>query len=168
MTVDELAALDHPSAEDAAWLDSVAPRAQAWYTEQEALLLQQGRQLSPEEMEIARRVGVQTPEKVRVVVLKEFPFPGDPALAKELKSLGFGSPQVGGFTMGYAILEKPKFKKERWLLAHELGHVGQRERMGTEAFVRRYLLEMRKVGYVRSPLEVEANAKMQETMPENN
>jgi len=148
------------SAANAAWLDAVAPEAIKWYLAQEARLLKQGRPLAPDEMELARRMGVQHPEKVRVLVLAQFPFPDDPELAAQAKALGL-SDEAGGFGMGYAVLIKPQFEGQRQLLAHELVHVAQRERFGTEAFVRRYLLELKTVGYGRSPLEAEANRMMQ-------
>jgi hypothetical protein len=158
---DELHAVEHPSPEQAAWLDSVAPRATEWYIAQESVLRPRGRPLTADEIEIAKKTGVQHPEEVRVFVLDEFPFPDDPVLAKELKALGLGSRHAGGFTMGYVVLLKPQYDTKRWLLAHELVHVAQRERLGTETFVRRYLMELRVMGYARAPLELEANKLMQ-------
>ena len=152
--------MEQPSAVDAEWLNSVAPRAVAWYAQQEAALLPRGRLLTPAEVQLARDMGVQRPEQVRVLVWSDFPFPDDPILAKELKGLGMGSRNVGGFGLGYVVLVKPKYDGERWLLAHELVHVAQRERLGTDAFVRRYLLELRVLGYARAPLELEANQLM--------
>ena len=154
-------AIEQPSAADVAWLDALAPKAIAWMAEQEAALLKQGRPLTAEEIEIARRMGVQTPEKIRLLVLAEFPFPSDPLLAKEARAIGFGSGKEGGRSMGYAVLVKPQFRGARWLLAHECVHIAQRERLGLEGFIRRYLLEMRTAGYEHSPLEAEANRLMQ-------
>jgi hypothetical protein len=155
-------ALEQPSAADMAWLNAVAPKAIKWYLAQEASLLKQGQPLPADELELARRMGVQHPEKVRVLVLAKFPLPDDPELAGQVKALGLGSDDAGGFGMGYAVLIKPRFENQRWLLAHELVHVAQRERLGSEAFVRRYLLELKSVGYSRSPLEAEANRMMAE------
>ena len=159
-SAEELHAVEHPSHSDKAWCDAVAPKAVDWLTGQEVLLLPRGRPLSASEGEIARQMGVQHPERVRILVVSDFPLPEDSYLATEVKKLGFGSPQAGGRSMGYAVLVKPKFEGKRWLLAHELVHVGQRERMGTAEFVRRYLLELRLLGYKRSPLELEANKVM--------
>ena len=159
-TAAELRAIDQPSPADAAWIASVAPRALTWFNEQEARWILRGRSLDTKETVIAQRMGVQHPEQVRVVVTPEFPMPDDPTLRKEAQLMGLGSPQAGGFSMGYAVLIKPKYAHASWLLAHELVHVGQRERLGTEPFVRRYLLELHILGYSRSPLELEANARM--------
>ena len=54
------------------------------------------------------------------------------------------------------ILLKPDYAKDKTLLAHELVHVNQVERMGQDAFVKRYITEMEMVGYRHSPLELEA------------
>ena len=162
LSPDELKAIEQPGAADAVWLNSVAPKAMKWYLAQEARLLKQGRPLVADEMELARRMGVQHPEKVRVLALTQFPLPDDPELAAQVKPLGLGSDDAGGFGMGYAVLVKPRFQSQHWLLAHELVHVAQRERLGSEAFVRRYLLELKSVGYARSPLEAEANRMMAE------
>jgi hypothetical protein len=161
-TSEELRAIEQPSAADVAWLDAVAPKATKWFLAQEASLVKRGRPLTAEETELARRMGVRRPEMVRVLVLAGFPLPDDPELSGQVKALGFGSDDAGGFSMGYAVLVKPRFQSERWLLAHELVHVSQRERLGSETFIRRYLLELRTVGYSRSPLEMEANRKMAE------
>ncbi len=155
--------MDQPSAADAAWLNTVAQKAIKWLLAQEARLLKQGRPLAADEMELARRMGVQHPEKVRVLVLAQFPFPDDPELASQAAALGLGSDQAGGFSMGYAVLVKPQFEGRRSLLAHELVHVAQRERLGIDAFIRRYLLELKTVGYSHSPLEMEANRMMRES-----
>ncbi len=150
-----------PAPEDLAWLNAVAPKAVAWVAKEEAALLKEGRPLTSAEAVIAVRMGVQHPEKIRLAVLAAFPFPSDPLLAKEAGALGFGSDRERGRSMGFAVLIKPRFRGERKLLAHECVHVAQRERLGLEAFIRRYLLELRTVGYERSALEAEANHMMQ-------
>jgi hypothetical protein len=54
---------------------------------------------------------------------------------------------------------KPRVAQDKTVLAHELVHVGQHDRLGRAAFLRRYLVEMEVLGYARSPLELEAYAK---------
>jgi len=157
---EELRTVEQPSPANAAWVDSLAPLAVAWYSEQERVLLARGRPLDSEEEKMARQMGVQHPERVRVIVAQQFPFPDNPVLAEELRTLGFGSQREGGRSLGYAILIKPKYEKQRWLLAHELVHTAQRERLGTEPFIRRYLLELRILGHARAPLELEAAGLM--------
>lgn len=156
-SADELQAVENPTDEQQEWLDLVVPRAIAWYTAQESALLPVGRPLTEDEVAMAARMGVRHPEKVRIIVRDEFPVPDDLVLAQELSQLGFGARRPDGFTMGYAVLVTPRSEGKRWLLAHELAHVGQCERLGTQALVRRYLLELRVLGYARAPLELEAD-----------
>jgi uncharacterized protein YjaZ len=46
----------------------------------------------------------------------------------------------------------------QFLLAHELHHVAQYERLGIAGFARRYITELLVAGYANAPLEAEANA----------
>ncbi len=125
----------------------------------EAELLPQGRALSARELDVARKLGVSNPEKVRVVVLEAFPMPSDSELFVEAERYGLGSKFEGGRTNGYVIMLKPRFAENQIVLTHELVHVSQHDRMGRKAFLRRYLVEMEMLGYTRSPLELEAHAK---------
>lgn len=70
-----------------------------------------------------------------------------------------GSSHEGGRTFGYAIMLKPRFAGNSTIRTHELVHVSQHDRLGRKAFVRRYLIEMEMMGYVRAPLELEAYQK---------
>ncbi len=81
-------------------------------------------------------MGVRHPEKVCLLVLKHFLFSQqDTALAGELEKFGLNSPNVESMTIGYIILIKSKYVGNKWLLAHQLVHVSQIERMGTELFL---------------------------------
>lgn len=157
----ELQALEHPPAEIEAKINKFFPRALAWYSETETELLSQGRELSVEELAIARHLGIQQAERVRVIVLEVFPMPTDPELKIEAEKYGLGSALEGGRTLGYAILLKSQLANNRTILTHELVHIAQRERLGKEGFLRRYLVELEMLGYARSPLELEAYAKQE-------
>lgn len=158
-TAEELQTLDSPPAVINAKIERLLPDVVAWYQALEVELLPQGRVLSARELEVARRLGVSNPEKVRVAVLEVFPLPSDPELLVEAKRYGFGSRFEAGRTDGYVITLKPWVAENQTVLAHELVHVSQYERMGRKAFLRRYLLEMEILGYARSPLELEAYSK---------
>ncbi|WP_028488714.1 hypothetical protein [Thiothrix lacustris] len=132
------------------------PAALAWFNQTEQELLAVGRPLTAEELEIAHKVGVSQPEKVRLVVHPDFPIPSDPELRREAERLRLGSDWEGGRTMGYAILLKPEFATNRTMLTHELVHVTQIDRMGNEDFLKRYLIEMELLGYENSLMEREA------------
>lgn len=155
----ELQALDHPPSAVQAKLAPLLPAAVAWYAQTEQQFAPQGRGLTAQEQTIAQKLGVKHPEQVRVVVTRDFPLPQDAVLRKVAESYGMGSPFAGGFTLGHTILLKPDYAKEKYMLTHELVHVSQVERMGREAFVKRYLTEMEMLGYARSPLELEAYSK---------
>jgi hypothetical protein len=77
---------------------------------------------------------------------------------------GFGNNAEGARTMGYVIMLKEKYAREHWILAHELVHVAQQERMGRDAFIRRLIAELELMGYRRAPLELEANKLAMEFM----
>ena len=155
----ELSALDNPPSVVQAKLDRFYPLALAWYEEIERQLLPQGRMLSSQEKALAQRLGVKLPENVRIVVLEKFPSPSNHELAVESEKFGIGSALEGGRTMGYAIMLKPNLADNPTVIAHELVHVAQHDRLGREAFLRRYLAELEMMGYARSPLELEAYAR---------
>jgi hypothetical protein len=99
------------------------------------------------------------PERIRVVVAKTFPLPDDPPLCVLLTSYGLGSRSEGGRTMGTVIFLKPRYQKDRSILAHQMVHVTQIECMGLQGFITRYLIEVEMVGD-SAPLEAEGYRKM--------
>ena len=159
LTAQELRALDSPPADINAKVERFLPGVLAWYEAVESELLPKGRALSGRELEVARKLGVSNPEKVRVVVLDVFPLPSDPDLLIEAKRYGLGSRSEGGRTNGNVILLKSWIAENQSVLTHELVHVSQIDRLGRKAFLRRYLIEIEMLGYARSPLELEAYAK---------
>lgn len=158
-SAEELKLLDKPPVAVQAKVAKFLPVALAWYQQAERELLPKGRQLTKAEQALARQLGVKRPEKVRVLALETFPLPADKTLRTEAERYGMGSKLEAGRTMGYAILLKTPYADNQQLLAHELVHVQQIERMSSKAFVERYLLEMEMLGYARSPLELEAYSK---------
>ena len=156
-TQEELALLENPPMEIRAKQDRLTPLALEWLNETETNLLKSGQPLSDADVAMARTVGVQQPERVRVVILAKFPVPENDDLLTEARKYGLGSEAEGGRTMGYVIILKKKYADERWILAHELVHVAQQEQMGKETFIRRFIAERELIGYRRMPLELEAN-----------
>lgn len=156
---EELRALDQPPSDIAAKVENLLPRVLEWYTRVETELLPQGRLLSETEMKIARQLGVIRPESVRIIVLEIFPMPEDRVLRAEAERYGLGSAAEGARAIGYVIMLKPRYAKSSMIIAHELVHVSQHDRLGRAAFLRRYITEMEMLGYSRSPLEIEAYQK---------
>ena len=155
----ELQALDSPPAEIVAKIDHLLPRALNWLETIETDYYRQGRPLSLEEIAVAQQIGVAKPDEVRVVVLETFPMPTDSELRAEAQRLGYGGLREGGRTVGYVVMLKPQVMHNATVLAHELVHVSQVDRLGRKGLLRRYLIEMVVVGYARSPLELEAYEK---------
>jgi len=153
---EQLASLENPPEEVIHKLDILTPLALKWVAKIEQQYLATGRELSDSELQMATSVGVTHPEKVRIIVLKDFPYPENKVLLSHAKNYGLGIPSEGGRTMGNIIMLKAQHKDERWLLARELAHVAQQEKMGRDAYVRRFITEHEIVGRHRAPLELEA------------
>jgi hypothetical protein len=151
----EVRSLATPPPDVKAWLDRAYPNVLAWHQQSEVGLLAQGRVLTDRESAAAKRMGVLSPEKIRVVVTKSFPMPQDEAVRAEVSNLGWSNSERGR-TMGYAVLLKSESTNGIEALAHEFVHVAQAERMGRSVFVRRWMVEMKMVGARRAPLEVVA------------
>ena len=61
--------------------------------------------------------------------------------------------------MGTVIFLKPKYQTSRSILAHEMVHIAQIERLSLQGFISRYLTEVEMVGD-SAPLEAEGYRKM--------
>jgi hypothetical protein len=119
-------------------------------------ILRRGRPLGVDEARIAQAVGVVHPEQVRVLVHEDFIEPRDRAWVALAQRIGVDyDGEFAGRTSGHGIELAPRMRS-RALLAHELTHVAQYERLGTPALLRQYFTELLVVGYERSPIEAEA------------
>ncbi len=147
-------ALAHPSAEVIAQVDRLLPGAIALIESTEANALAHGRPLSADEIALARGVGVAAPERVRVLEESELPGADQPMFAMLIRTLGEQNPHRWGLTVRYGIVFKTHPPKA--LLAHELRHVAQYERLGLQGFTKRYITELLTVGYALAPLETDA------------
>jgi hypothetical protein len=117
-----------------------------------------GASLTANAREDARTVGVEHPERIRVLVLDELPMPDDSILATAAASLGFLGPTTAGLALGYSILVR-RGRLSRRLLSHEFRHVVQFEAAGSlSAFITKYLEELVEAGYEESSFEVDARA----------
>ena len=156
---DELAALDQPPATILNTVANLLPKVETWYAELETQLTPSARTLSEQEMQYALKLGVPEPEKIRILVMKDFPMPQDQELLSTAKKYGMGNAAEGGRSVGYLILLKPHTAQRAEVIRHEMMHIVQMHRLGKQAFFRRYLIELEMMGYARSPLELEAYAK---------
>jgi hypothetical protein len=74
-------------------------------------------------------------------------------------AIQFLTPATRGLALRYGIFVRSDCWGDRALVAHELAHTAQYERLGgIQAFLRQYLTECLTVGYPEGPMEQEAIA----------
>lgn len=135
----------------------------AWAEEQEQLILKQGVGLTETLMTDARRIGVASPERVRLMQVDEIPLPSHPQLRQAARETGLLGPDTAGLTLRYGIYIQSPFWGERDLIVHELVHVRQYEQFGGfTPFLRQYLWECITLGYAQARLEHEAQLMAEE------
>ena len=139
--------------------EMLLPLAAAWATEQEEQILREGVSLSLEELADAGAIGIQEPDRVRLLRIETIPRPSQPQLKAACDAINFLTPATRGLTLGHGIFIRADCWRDRLLVVHELVHVAQYEKLGgIVPFLRRYLYECLTVGYSASPLEQEAIA----------
>jgi hypothetical protein len=130
-----------------------------WATEQEQRVLCEGVPLSEEEIADARAVGVKDPERVRLLQVDAVPTPTHPFLRAAYDAVNFRTPAPRGLALQYGISIRSDHWRDRSLIAHELAHTAQYERLGgLVPFLRQYLSECLTIGYGGAPMEQEASA----------
>jgi hypothetical protein len=128
-----------------------------WARRREAAILRDGLPLSEDQLALARAMGVAAAERVRVQPVNVIPVPLPQFLRHTAELLGWLSPHIAGMTLGYGIVLRRNVCRDRCLLAHELTHVAQFERLGRfRGFLREYVRECVWPGYPHGPLEAEA------------
>lgn len=130
-----------------------------WVRRRQAAILCSGTALTPQAIKLARDLGVLSPENVRVVSAVEVPLPLPRFARRVALGTGWILPHIAGMTLGYGIVLRKDCCGDANLLAHELMHVRQYERLGgVYGFLRQYLRECVWPGYPLGALEVEARA----------
>ncbi len=138
-------------------LDKLLPLAAQWVAAVEQRIEREGFPLLKEELEDARAVGVVDAERVRLLPLERVPEPDALALQAAARAIRFLTPTTRGLALRYGIFVRNDCWRDRRLVAHELVHTAQYERLGgIEPFLQRYLSECLTVGYPAGPLEQEA------------
>ncbi len=139
-------------------LPRLLPGAIAWAREQEANAAARGAALNEGQRDLARRVGVAHPERIRVELVDALPTPDEPALRAAAIEAGLLGPGLVGLTLGYAIFVRRGHLSPR-VLSHECRHVHQYETRGSiEAFLPVYLAQVISYGYPDAPFELDAQA----------
>ena len=147
------------SPELAARAPTIAALAADWAERYAAESLAAGRPLSAAEQEIARRVGVREPARIRIRLAPELPAPTEPLLVAAAARIGLMPQAASGMTLGYAVILRVGSENDHRLLAHEFRHVAQYEaRGGIRPFLAEHIPHLMQHGYEDSPYEVDARA----------
>ncbi len=136
---------------------TAVPAAALWVAHWERKILRAGAPLDESQRADARAVGVQFPERVRLLCVQRVPFPG---WAGTLARIAGAEPeQTAGLTVRYGIFIRADHWRDRVLLVHELAHTAQYERLGgIRPFLSQYVRECLCDGYALAGLEREACA----------
>ena len=127
-----------------------------WAKRWEEIILNEGKSLNQEQLNLAARLNIQHPEKIRVLVKKVIPVPPEPAVVAAAKTQGLDLNSTAGITFGYGIVILESRADDLKLLTHELVHVKQYESLGFEDFLKKYISECLILGYNNCSLEIEA------------
>ena len=137
-------------------LPLLVPLAVEWAQRVSAQAAIAGTPLTVDGARLAQRVGVAHPEKVRVSMADQLPFPEHATLQTAAIQAGLLGPNTAGLTLGHSIFIRSGHLTAR-LLSHELRHVAQYESAGSiEAFLPEYLSQIMNFGYDAAPLELDA------------
>jgi hypothetical protein len=137
----------------------LVPQYIEWGYEIEAQGLKLGVPLDSEGLMLAKDIGIQSPEKIRIVYVDEIPFPHDNFALKMLgEAVGFIGDNIinEAQAFGYSIYVRKDYEFDKPSLAHEIVHVLQIERANFEDVTFQHLSDLTKYGYDKAPLEVEA------------
>ncbi|HAW93211.1 MULTISPECIES: hypothetical protein [unclassified Arsukibacterium] len=130
-----------------------------WAFETDNKGLESGVALNAQELSLATDIGIQNPEKVRIVYVDEIPFPYENFALKTLgEALGFIGEGItnNAQVFGYSIYVRNGYELNRPKLAHELVHVLQIERTSLDHIITKHFSDLAEYGYDKAPLEVEA------------
>jgi hypothetical protein len=149
--------MDRPSL--VAQFTTLLPLAAEWAAEQEQRILREGVPLSQPELADARAAGVQEPELIRLLKVESIPSPANPMLKAACESTNIVPVAPRGLTVRYGIFLRSDCWRDRTIIAHELVHTAQYERLGgILPFLSKYLQQCATIGYSQAPMEQEALA----------
>jgi hypothetical protein len=131
-----------------------------WAQAQERRILESGIALTAAQASDAHAMGVAHPERVRLLPVVAISRPEHPLLRAAAETAHIINPFTRGLTLRYGIYLRADEASDRFLIAHELAHTAQYERLGGFLpFLRQYLHECLTIGYYASPMEHEAIQK---------
>lgn len=110
--------------------------------------------------DIAARVGVRQPHRIRYFYVPGIPMPADPLLVAAASQTGLIGPHIAGMTLGHSIFFREDTQVGPRLLSHECRHVFQYEAYGSiAAFLTEYLRQVVMEGYRNAPPEIDARER---------
>jgi hypothetical protein len=139
-------------------LEELLPLAAQWATTQQQRALSEGVPLSENELADAKAIGVRNPGRVRLLRVDAVPAPAHPTLVAAA-SINFLTAAPRGLALENGIFIRADSWRDRALIAHELVHTAQFQRLGgIRPFLQTYIFQCATVGYPNAPLELEAVA----------
>lgn len=130
-----------------------------WVHWRQSHILRHGAALNPMQRELALGLGVVDVDRVRVMSSDVIATPLPRWMHVLAQRAARQSRHIAGMTLGHGIVIRADYLSDTRLLAHELVHVRQYERLGGIArFLRPYLRECVWPGYPHGALEREARA----------
>lgn len=138
---------DHPSSpmnpHSLSKLVSLMPQIVAWVEEQSAEIARRGSPLSQKGIDVARAMGVNQPELVRVAFVDKIEPPEDGDLSAAASETGLINESTAGMTLGHSIIIRNDKREDVRLLSYELRHVHQYEQAGSiKAFLETYVQQV--------------------------
>ncbi|MGB8168046.1 MAG: hypothetical protein WCF18_11180 [Chthoniobacteraceae bacterium] len=135
------------------------PYVTRWIAARERQILIEGTPLGEPSAADARAIGVANPDRVRLLRVPQVPLPAGRLINLAERLAGGPWDHTAGLTARYGIFIREAYWGDRRLIAHELAHTAQYERLGGIApFLRVYLTECLTSGYAGAALELEAIA----------
>lgn len=163
LTSEDLEAVNNPSPEVLAKVDQYFEAVRDDNRSLEAMALKDGIPLSEEQTEMARALGVRHPERVRVLYIRG--VLGNPENFFE-RLVTWDWYTLAAVAAGYGIVVEAEYEGETWILAHELVHTSQFERLGFDRMIRQMLIEYFALPGRLPPIEREAIQKSEAYMGE--
>ena len=134
-----------------------APIAALWVRFHEERILVEGHPLTDDELKIAEALGISEPRRIRTLTLPRVPSPVPKFLNRIFHRLGYPVNRVAAISLNLAICLDVDASASPRILAHELTHCLQYQRLGgILPFLRLYIAECLIYGYRDAPLEHEA------------
>ena len=136
------------------------PLAWLWVKLHQRRILKSGRPLSDDEICLAEELGIEHRTTIRIWSIDRVPSPGGVLLSGLGRFAGISTHGAKGMALGHGIYLETAQASRRSLVAHELVHVLQFERLGgTWPFLQNYLHECLTEGYWSAPMEIEARER---------